>query len=299
MFLLAADLAIFSRLTGAPLDAQGRPQLDATTKIPVNRHRVLPPEAGGGSGPSYGVRIPALKTGQDFMHGLTSKDPLASRLYGGFSADTFRNIPVIDENVEGRNYADIFPSVTFRMVGPEFDESVYLYHEPYISPAPGATAENIVNRYGDTVASGYNGYIHRPHPESYKLRYAVVIQAKSRMEMSLIFNQVVYLLPAKGSIEVQMIDGTAHACDMFQVDIVDQSPAFENSKPGVGGEEHRHFKMALYYDIEAYVDNTASQFGNQNPAQANIILERVIELNSIQERLCQRIELNAEEMSPI
>lgn len=299
MFLLAVDLAIFSRLTGAPLDNQGRPQLDSATKIPVNRHRVMPPESGGGVGPSYGIRIPSLKTGQDLLHGLTSKDPSATRLYGGFSADTFRQVPVFDENVEGRNYADIFPSVTFRMVNAEFDPEVFLYHEPYSAPAPGALVEEITNRYGDTIDSGYDGYTLRPHPDSYKLRYAVVIQAKSRMELSLIFNQVVYLLPAKGSLEVRMADGTSHVSDMFQVDIVDQSPGFENSKMGVSGEEQRHFKTALYYDVEAYVDNTTSQFGNQNPLQTNVILERVIELNSIQERLCQRLELNAEEMGPI
>ena len=94
MPFLATDFAIFKRLTGAPLDSQGRPLRDPIG-IPANQERVMPPDQGGGFGPSYGVRIPLLKHPYDTAHGLSSKDPDAYRMFAkGFDKDSFRQIPV-------------------------------------------------------------------------------------------------------------------------------------------------------------------------------------------------------------
>jgi hypothetical protein len=297
MQFLEADLAVYKRLTGSPLDSQGRPALDPITRIPVNRSRLLPPDFGGGYGPSYGVRIPVMKAPHDFSHGLTSKDQGALPLFKGFALDTFRQIPVFDTNLEGRKWEDFFPSVTFRLSSFSPDRSVFLYFDTIEVDGP---THNILNRNGDIVDVGVSSRTSRPHPDSYKLQYAISIQSKSGIEHGLILAEVLRLFPQNGAIRVEYMDGATHDCDMFLVNQMTISPQDVMGIRGheymsVSGDEQRFYKTTLYYDIESYVDNTTTD----TYTESTLIYSRILEIGTLNERLFERQELNAQDMEVV
>lgn len=284
MMFLEIDYAVYKLLTGYPLDKQGRPEVDAQG-VPVNRAAF----GVGSSGrkPSYGIRIPQTVAGFDPKRGLTSQDPEALRMFTkGFSPGTFKQVPVYDENLEGRKFADIWPSVTFRQEFFEFNPATYVT-ETLTCPEPGSPLLNVLNARGEVVATGYESYTQRPHPEAFDVSYTITIHAKNRIERDLISQQILNLIPARTALEVEYQDGATHICDMLLTDTATLDFNAADLGMSLTGEEQRLYTRAFTYLVEGYFDNTTNQFGMTDVTRYRAITERLFELANIQSVLVE------------
>lgn len=317
MLFLETDLAVYKRLSGYPLDAKGRPQLDPNG-VPVNRERVGPPDlnlyeqvwdpitetysAVAPLLPSYGIRIPVLKSGANRnQFGLTSNNPAALRMFeDGFEPYNFRQIPVFDENIEGRKFDDVFPCVTFRWASTTPEPKTYVYHDPFTSQDTSSAPVTIRNLSGDVVQSGYQQSSVRPHPEAYNVMYVITAWAKTKVEMQLISDEILKLFPQKGGINVQWASGETHTCDMLLQRIDTLDGAGDLISAPSAPEEQRQYVRAHAYLIEAYADNTVNKFGVSDTRSVRVIEERLMELDHLNGLLVDdEVDLNSLEILPI
>lgn len=297
MISLELDLAIYRRLTGAPLDKTGRPVLDPITKIPVNNYRILPPDHGGGTGPSYGVRVPMIRHPHDLGNYLTTQDQSALPLFKGF-ADTFRQVPVFSENILGRGWPDVWPCVTFRWNEMEFNENVFMYSDPFEYDDQTSDLVDITNRNGDVIQQGYSARFERPEPDSYIMTYAITARAKNIIDLGLVCTQITYLFPARGSIEVEFASGEKNTFDMLQKHVLTVDEMKDNILMATTGEEQRNYARMFVYDIEAYVDNTVNKYGISDIIRSStLIYQRILELQNMQTNLIKTVELNSTEVA--
>lgn len=286
MMFLELEWALYKVLTGYPLDGKGRPQVDGKG-IPVNRSAFG--VASSGRKPSYGIRIPQTVAGFDARRGLSSQDPEALRLFKkGFSPNTFRQIPVIDENIEGVRFTDIWPCVTFRQEGFTFNPATYYTGDDLIQrPEPGSPTVTLTNAAGDLIATGYESYVQRPHPEAFDVSYTITVHAKNRIDRDLISQQILYLLPARTALEVEYQDGTTHVCDMLLSDSATFDFAANELEVSVSGDEQRYYTRAFSYLIEGYFDNSTNEFGVNDITRFPAITQRLFELANIQNVLVE------------
>ncbi len=285
MFLLAADLAIFRRLTGAPLDSKGRPVLGADGR-PTNRWVPGPPELNGVRQPSYGIQLPMLKAPHDTAHGLTSRDPDAFRPFElGFDPRAVNQVAVFDQNTENRKWEDIWPCVTygFKEMAPNLKTSVY--GSPFVQYDPAADPVDIVDEFGNVVQSGRSGLLVTPHPDAFDLTYAIRTYAKSHIESRLLEDQILSLFPARGSIEIDFMDGAVHVCDMSLQWTQDLNLRGEDVKKSLDPSEQAHYSKAFFYTIEGYVDNSANKFGHHDVLQMQAITNCILEICAARDSL--------------
>lgn len=277
MLSLSVDLAIFQRLTGAPLDNQGRPVLDASG-VPVNRSLINPPSLGG-TGPSYGIRIPVAKDPRQVFDLKTSSPGTMQLFDRGFYRDQYRQVPVFWEGTGGRDWEDIWPCVVFSQTG-ESNPDHYIYYDDIEAWDP-STPEYIDEEGNE----GRGGIFTSPHPEQSIFNYAIKVYAKNRVELSLIEDQVKRLFPQKGAIVVDRADGSQAAFDMIRYLIDDLSPRPGDKARALLGDQ-RFYGKAFSYRIEAYADHTVRGFGDQFSQQREVtILGRVQELVDTQNAL--------------
>lgn len=280
MMLLELDLAIYKALTGYPLDGKGRP-LIAPDGLPDNRSLF---GAGlSGRKPSYGMRIPMLRGSYDAKRGLTSQDPDAVRIFKqGFDANMFRQVPVFDENIEGRAFDDIWPCVTFRQLDLQYNTSTYVAADPFQTPDPASPVVTVTNARGEVVVTGRENNIVRPHPESFDVTYVVTAHSKSRMEMELIANQILNTLPGRTGLEVEYQNGSTHICDMLLQEIVNYDLDGNMVGMSASPDEQRYYARGFVYLIEAYFDNTTNEFGITDSFSTRAITQRLYELDNLQ-----------------
>lgn len=299
MLFLEVDLAIYTRLVGAPLNSKGLPIVD-NNGVPVNRAVIGPPDLNPNlfiydtvSGapipqrpllPSYGIRIPTLVPPYKALRGLTSRDPDAMRIFtAGFDPNTFRQVPVFDQNINDRKYDDVWPAVTFRWSDTEYEPKTFMYHDPIGAFDTKTSAPvNIQGAAGvGTIESGYAAALIRPHPESWNVIYTISAWSKDSVELELICAQIMYLFNGKGAIDVTWQNGEVHTCDMLLQRVVNLDERGDEVTPGIGAEEARPFGRAYVYLIEAYLDNTTNQFGVHDVRSVPTVVERLIEIDNI------------------
>lgn len=311
MQYLESDLAIYKRLVGYPLDNEGRPVLDASG-IPMNRCVSGPPnqarfaslpgavgqQALPNSWPSWGIRIPYAKQPYELKQFLSRNDPQAVRTIAeSFQQNAFRQIPVFDENLDGRAWANVWPCVTFRLQQDKPQASTFVFADPFTTPV-GDTV-NITNQFGEVIQTGQSQLQMRQHPDSYDLYYMIRAWSKNRIELGLIVNAIKYLFPMKSSIEVTFADGSAHVCDMLMEDIVNLDFGGDELSMQFAPEEQRYYSRGLVYRIEGYFDNTINAYGTNDVYDLNLIFSRIMELATIQNQLVLTSELNSLEEQPI
>ena len=282
MLLLEIELAIYQRLTGAPLDPQGRPLLDADG-VPVNRASIgrlgrpvdrtwdevngvfIPVDT---RVPSYGVRMPltasptALNT-----RGLTSRDPAAVRLHQGFNPSGFRQVPVFDTNLQGRKHTDVYPSVTFKWLNVEPGD-YYVYHDPYSALDTTSPPVTLTGRGGEVVAEGYTDRTQRPNTEQWSVSFAIVAWAKHPTELMLISQEIMSLFPQKDALCVELQDGTITAFDMLFDRDETRDTGGDDVFSTFSAEEARPMAHAFIYKIDGSMDNSTNQYGVQSSVWA-------------------------------
>lgn len=271
MLSLSVDLAIFKRLTGAPLDSQGRPVVDAE-QVPVNRNLVGPVRLNGERQPSYGVRIPvALPEVREFDLNTTS--PETRKIHAdGFYTDVFKQVTVYWEGTSGRDWNVITPCVVFGDTGIQAT-NMFVHYDDFVLPDPDAGTMTLES--GEVVPAGF---LVSPHPEQRIITYAIKVFARTKVEMSLICDQVERLFPTRGAIFVELANNTEVAYDMTRYGEDNLSYRPDDKDRSLFGDE-RFYGKAFLYRVEAYHDYTLRAFGDQFSQQHEAaILSYVMEL---------------------
>lgn len=275
MLSLTVDLAIFKRLTGWPLDSNGRPEVDPVTHVPVNRVMVGPPRLNGVPQPSYGVRIPVSRYGVKSFD-LTTGSPETTKVnYDGYEPDVFRQIPVFWEGTSGRDWESIWPCVIFGQTGVQ-PGSIFVYYDDIETPDP---SQGTIIVDGQEVPAGY---FLSPHPENKNLQYAIKVFAKTATELSLISAAVERLFPERTALYVERADGSIICYDMFRYLVDDLSTRPSDKEKSLVGDE-RFYGRAYNYRVEAYDDYTVQAFGDMySQARESRILEYLMEIAEAQ-----------------
>lgn len=275
MIFLAVDLAVFERLTGAPLDAKGRPVLD-NSGVPKNRSVIGPPKRG--ALPSYGIVLPVLKAPHDNANMLTTKDPDAVRLFeDGYDPQAVRQVPIFDENLDARKWDEVWPCVSFRWRSHDFDEKSFIYTDPF----------NEVHTKGvpvtvDGVAGKKTTRV-RPEPMGWKMEYVLTAYSKTRMELGLICEQLQRLFPPRGALTVRQMDGSTITVDMLltRTENLDQQGS-DGAMKSLGLQEQEYLARAYTFSVEMYDDTTDNKFGFHDIYTTKVVTERVLELKTLQ-----------------
>lgn len=274
MWLPEIDWAIYKRLTGYPLDSEGRPRLDANG-VPVNREVVGPPRLYAHDRvwdsvtqtfttrapmlPSYGIRVPII-LGNTPMTGVSTRRP-AFRPHSGYNPSSFRPVPVFDVNVTGRDWEQVWPCVTFEWAG-LYLQQWNVYHDPFRADDTTSPAVELTNRNGDVVDSGTKRIRVRPHPESHTALYTIRVRSRVLVEAEWMAADLLRLFPEKGVLVVTFADGSTHPCDM----ILERMENLDGPQVGSGLERSRNVERQFVYRIEAYEDNTVGEYGVQGSA---------------------------------
>lgn len=284
---LAIDLAIFERLVGAPLDKEGRPQADSKG-VPINRLIVPPPltaaAEAGERYPSYGVRIPKLPRGRDTKRAFSSKNSNNVNL-NDFSKGVFAQVPVFAESIDGVDYQDLWPVVTFYWMDEEFNADTYMYADPIDEVDPTAPTAQILNRQGEVIAQRKTRSRKRAHPEPVDHVYAIRVWSKDLVELRLLCEAVKKLFPARGVLEVEQWNGVKAPYDMFQQAVENFDYGGINVSESSEGEQHG-YSRAYIYRIEAYQDNTID---TQAVWTEDTVRTRILELANRQGVLAENV----------
>jgi hypothetical protein len=297
MSYLAADLAVFERLVGAPLDSNGRPKTDENG-VPVNLLLCAPPLYQPEEVtrlPSYGVRIPMTRQGVDATRGRSTQNPRPFKPTRDFVFGAWRNVPVFPVNIEGRDWSNIWPCVTYYCQDETFNASTFIYADPFGRDAPDAPTIEVTNRRGKVLATGVQNNERRPHPEAYDLHYGIQVYSKDSTELRWICDAVKKLFPARGSIEVEQMDGSRLQLDMLmEGDPVNLDIGNREVAMSMADNEQRHFSRLFTYRIESYIDNTGG-FEAKDRWQEYAITNRILELADLQNNLIETVDVEAVE----
>ena len=269
----ALILALFERLTGYPLDSQGRAMVHPTTGLPVNRHG------------SYGMRIPTPKETTSNT-ALSTDNPAALRLFGrGFHSNVYTPVPVYMEGPEAVRYENVWPSVSFveSDIIPNAGDP-YVYYDPMVDRVGEAT---ITHPITGEVTRGTNQIVMRAHPEPFVQMFTIKTYSKDPIERDLLNRALLYALKTKGAISVEQGNGEFRMVDYFldRTAFFDQGEAF-SPRAGTGPTHDRYLCTAFTYLFETHLDNSVQGFGTLDfEAPQDTILQRVLEIKGTQDRL--------------
>jgi hypothetical protein len=264
---IALTLALFERISGAPFDSAGRPQLRADG-TPNNRHG------------SYGVRLPAPKTLAALRQSLASDNGGGLRPWGrGFEQTAYQPVRVQVDGVDGLRNDQVWPSVSIVETDILPGTDPYLFNDPIEETSGTATITNPIT--GQTF-TGTDRVRSRRHPDPYNMVYTIGVFAKSSVERALLSRSVLYILGMKGAISVEKPDGTFRMVDYFfdRTAMVNQGEAY-NPKTGLIETEDRHLAAHHTYIFETHLDNSVQGFGTHDfGAWETTILSRLLEIQS-------------------
>lgn len=305
MSFLAIDLALFEKLSGAPLDSKGRPELD-DNKVPVNRTVIGPvgcnlPETHETLKPSYGVRIPLPKRPQkDSSFGLKGTQQSRLKLFDqGWEPHTFTQVPIFDINIEGRQWEDVFPRVSYYWSDLDFEPDTYVYADPIVSLIGGNAS--ISSDFVGEIQTGKSKQSVRPHPESWNFTYVIRTYAKTLWETMWMCRQIVHLFKARDALLVRQADGSTRAFDMIYQSHANLDTGERDIPMSRESKEQRFFSRAFYYTIEGYIDNSVNGFGTEDIFERNVILHRMLKMFDARNGLLVEpcVDVNLLEHGPI
>jgi hypothetical protein len=274
MAYLAIDLAIYERLTGAPLDGQGRPLLDSRG-VPRNRSCIAPPLHPKVRLPSYGIRIPQIKENAANSEQVVRPSDILLR--------SWRQVPVFSDNMTGELFQNAWPAVSFYWFGESFNGSTYVYADPFIEPDPGAPTVEINNR----ELSGPTRARYRGHPDAYDVTYVIRAWALDPTELRLICKRIKELFPARGALEVEQANGDKTVFDMMLESVENLDESGQNVEASIEAEQ-RNYSRGFIYRIEAYEDNTMDE---ASMWVETTVRSRLLELARVQGTLVENVGL--------
>lgn len=296
MSYLAVDLAIFERLVGAPLDRHGNPKTDEDG-IPVNRLIVAPPTSELGRIPSYGARIPLLKSARDGRRGPTRKSQKPFLPYQDWNFHSSKSVPVFPINLEGMKWPEVWPAITYYWIDEEFNADTFLYADPFCNAESTAPDVPVTNRNDKVIAEGPDRLAFRAMPDGYDLIYVIRAYSKDFSEMKWTCDAIRKLFPARGVLEVEQASGEKLAFDMLLERIDNLDEGGQEIGRSLEENDERAFSRGFVYRIESYVDNT-SPFDTGASWEGDTILTRILELANLQGQLLETTLINEIEPNP-
>lgn len=290
MNYLAVELALYERLVGAPLDAHGKPVVDAKG-VPVNRLIPGPPGAPEERArlPSYGVRIPEISVGKNVHGGKHGFNPVNLR---DVSRVSFRKVPVYPVNTRGEEIKDVWPCVTYHWYEESFDVASFVYDGYYKEAAPTAPTTQVTTRDSEVIEVP-SRYRFKPRSEPYNLQYIIRAYSKNPTEIRLICESIKDLFPARTGIEVTRADGTKTAFDMILNDVLNLDVGGHHEVSANLTGDERYYCKGFVYTIESYTDNSDD---TRFVWEERTIRQRILELADAQGRLLETVA--AEELDP-
>lgn len=305
MSYLAIDLAIWERLTGAPLDKNGNPVVD-DNGIPVNRHlpgliNTEPNEVEASNGvvgppprPSYGVRIPVLnhhihKTRMPYKVPNTNHNAVSPpRLATDFAKHNYVAVPVYPQNIEGLDLSSVWPAVTFNWLDSFPDTVSTTYGDYGMVPAPNAA---IITKDGVT---GADRRIYLPTPEAFVATVMIRVYAKNSTDLKLICDCIHRLFPNHTALLVELADGSKRSFSMSLLGVENLDFGGRENSRTLSNE--RELSRGFIYEISGFVDNSLAStsdggLGQQPAEQHGIILERWLELQKKTVDYVQRLTI--------
>jgi len=308
---LAIDLAIFERLTGAPLDSKGYPQLDKN-RIPTNRSVIGPPNSLGPDAlkaetdegadlianlfPSYGIRIPVQKKGQEISGGLSTQNPQALKLFeDGWKNHAFRQVPIFNRNIEGRKFEDVWPCIVFYWSDMDFDESTFVFDDPFCGPTADSAEQQVQQPDGTIVTGNAPLTQWRSHPDPWSPQYTIRTYSKNLFETLWMVRGIQQLFRPRGGLIVKQADGTDLVVDMLYDSFQNMDVGTYDLASSESPKEQSYYSRAFTYTIEGYLDNTIPEGSENgfglNPGDSWItqdtIRQRCLELANIRDEVLE------------
>jgi hypothetical protein len=305
MNYLAVELALWERLTGAPLDNSGLPK--SVDGVPVNRSLpgipgVEPTDEDAAKGiiapprrPSYGVRIPRRKQGtREFppyqlpAQKTAHQPPLLQRDY---SKNQFAQIPVIPHNQLGQQHHKVWPLVTFHFMGiARVLSSAHTYDDYFTSPVPTAPNVDVVTGPTGEPSVGKDTVVFIPPSEPQTLMYGIRVYARYDDELKLIMSEIHRLFPAMTGLDVLLASGDTTSFSMRLTGVEDLSPGQLNVQNTL--EQERQYSYLFIYEIDARSDvslvPSGGGYGQEPPTTEHVITQRILELQHSQDALMTR-----------
>lgn len=277
--------AIFERLTGYPVDSQGRALLDSNRK-PQNVHG------------SYGLRIPMRKKGVTTAQSdiPATGNSAALRPHGaGFEQHGYNVVPVFFQGTDGRKFPHVFPSCSFNYSG--------LSKQPYAINNTGAVDDDPIDEEStetDTITSASTGeeivvpsYLRRrKHPDMLVMEVAISVYSRDPVELILLDAALLYIFPLRGAIQVTLADGSTTMADYWweRYAVMDRGEAFDPAM-GVGPEVDGYLKRTHVYSFETLLDNSVNGFGTYDIEQFSTILQTIVDFETEQERYLDTVKV--------
>lgn len=282
---LALAFAIFRRLTGYPLDAQGRPR---STSMGV-------PENIDGC---FGLRIPQRKTSPAGTASkiLSTGAPDALRLYArGFEQHGYVQVPVFFQGVDRRKFAGIYPACFFNYSGLDLGEQ-------YVQDQGNEPTDGIESTSGTrTIVSSPTGterevpdlILKRKHPNHWNVEMSISLESRDPIELMMLDAALLRIFPRFGGIKVERADGTSAHIDFWwsRYAVMDQGEAF-NPAVGEGAEVDAALRRTHTYVFETWLDNSVNGFGSYDIVEAETVLQRILELQlAVEDRLVETVDV--------
>jgi hypothetical protein len=273
MAYLAVELALFERLTGWPLDSQGRPRLD-DKGVPINRLLIAPPLSPFLHLPSYGVRIPSFRKERS-VNGRTVRPKDLDRQW--------QQVPVFSESLKGEEFANAWPAVSFYWMDEAFNASTYLYGDHLLEPDPGAPEAQALNRKNEVISHGPARGRYRPRPDPFDLTYMIRVWAKDATEIRLLCESIKRIFPARTALEVDLYDGSRAIYDMILEDIQNLDAGGAEVEASME-EEEEHYSKGFIYRIESYQDSSLDE---ETVWAETTVRSRLLEVANMQQRIIE------------
>lgn len=181
--------------------------------------------------------------------------------YGGLKT----SVPVWHVQARGRRVVDVYPSISFEMVGFIFAPTRYIWKDDRIRKTGGKQAQVRVefrdhkgmpgrrsSETKRTVTYGPAYHESREHPEPYNLIYEVRLWSKDHDSDHIYQRMILEALPARGFLQTVQQDGTPKTCEMYQQSV----NSVDDPEPTAEDSERKEFSWVYTYAVETFLDNT-------------------------------------------
>lgn len=274
MMELALMFAIFRRLSGYPLDAQGNARRDTSGTL-LNRDGV------------QGVVIPMRLQGQE-RSDLGTDNPDALRLFDqGFSRTALRKVPVWLRGTNDRRWTDVWPCISMMKVDDTAGTIQWSYREDLFMSSSGTQTIRDPGT-GVAVDTTYDTFTTRVRPGTWDLWFTFSLWSKDPLEMALMEDAVKGMWDRQGSLPVDNAAGEVMYVNYVRerYAIVDGGGTADPER-GVGPTTDSYLRRDYTYRFETMLDNSVNGFGFADVVTRQTILQQFLEAQEVVYRTWQ------------
>lgn len=275
----ALAFAVFRRLTGYPCDAKGHPLLDPATGLPLNIEG------------SRGLRVPMAKqAAASIVPDSATQDAFR---FGarGFHGNQYVQVPVYFEGTDTKRWRNVFPSCSISVSDVQLGGDPYLFDPDEQDGIGEDSGEN-------TITNSVTGYsfttpaqrITRKSPEPWDVFITFSLLETDTFKMMMLERAFLALFKQKGAIEVEQLDGTFRALDLFfdRYAVMDQGEPYDPQQ-GTSEEARAFLKRSYTFRCETSHDNSVAGFNTYDFTTQYMIESRTLEMATLAADLTERV----------